>query len=124
MLGDVGVKAGADDKGSARVHGAVSLVLGQDGSGAQQHFGHFGVNLADALLRAGDLGSGKSAVCQGLTQGKGLVNAVEGDDRDDTNLVYLFNNWVHFDSPHLIELEYLWKRAGGRAHLPDFSNTY
>ena len=91
ILGDVGVKAGGHDERSARIDGAVHLVLGQDGAGAQQHLGHLLVDQPDALLRAGgaegDLGGRQAAVGQSLAQGQGLVHAVEGDDGDNADLV-------------------------------------
>ena len=91
ILGDVGIEAGSDDEGGARIDGAVHLLLGQHGAGAQQHLGHLLVDQADALLGAGgaegDLGGGQAAVRQGLAQGQGLVHAVEGDDGDNADLV-------------------------------------
>ena len=39
VLADLGVKAGGNDEGSTGSHSAVSLILGQDSAGAQQHIG-------------------------------------------------------------------------------------
>ena len=70
VLADFGVEAGSNDEGSTGCHCAVSLLGGQDSAGAQQHFGHLVVDLADALLSTcgaeGDFSCGQTTVCQSL----------------------------------------------------------
>ena len=99
VLADFGVEAGSHDEGSTCCHCAVCLLGGQDSAGAQQHFGHLIVDLADALLSTcgaeGDLSSGQAALCQSLAQGQGLVHAVESDNRDNADLIDLFDNGIH-----------------------------
>jgi len=99
VLADFGVEAGSNDEGSTGCHCAVSLLGGQDSAGAQQHFGHLVVDLADALLSTcgaeGDLSCGQTTVCQSLAQGQGFINAVESDNRDNADLIDLFDNGIH-----------------------------
>ena len=99
VLADFGIETGSNDEGSTSSHCAVSLLGGQDSAGAQQHLGHLFVDLADALLSTcgaeGDLCSGQTAVSQSLAQGQGLINAVESDNRDNADLIDLFDNGIH-----------------------------
>ena len=99
MLADLGVEAGSNDEGSTGSHSTVSLLAGQNGAGTQQHLGHLLVDLADALLSTcgaeSDLSSGQAALCQSLAQGQGLVHAVESDNRDNADLIDLFDNGIH-----------------------------
>ena len=99
VLADLGVKAGSNDEGSTSCHCTVSLLAGQDSACTQQHLGHLFVDLADALLSTcsaeGDLGCGQAALGQSLAQGQGLVHAVEGDNRDNADLIDLFNDGIH-----------------------------
>ena len=99
VLADLGVKAGSNDEGSTSCHCTVSLLAGQDSACTQQHLGHLFVDLADALLSTcgaeGDLGCGQTALGQSLAQGQGLVYAVEGDNRDNADLIDLFNDGIH-----------------------------
>ena len=121
MLADFGVEAGSNDEGSTGSHGAVSLINGQDSAGAQQHIGQFLVDLLDALFGAGgaegDLRSGQAASHQGLAQGQGLIHAVEGDNRDNTNLVNTLQNRIHSNSPLLYVA--VWGGADHLRQLPD-----
>ena len=91
VLADLGVKAGGNDEGSTGSHSAVSLILGQDSAGAQQHIGQLLMDLLDAILGAGgaegDLRSRQAAGHQGLAQGQGLIHAVESNDRNNADLV-------------------------------------
>ena len=54
---------------------------------------------ADGLLAGGgtegDLGGGQAALHQGLGQGDRLVGVVDGDDRDDADLIHSLKNFVH-----------------------------
>ena len=99
MLADLGVKAGSHDEGSTGCHSTVSLLAGQDSACTQQHLGHLLVDLADALLSTcsaeGDLCSGQTAGSQSLAQGQCFVNAVEGDNRDNADLIDLFYDGIH-----------------------------
>ena len=97
MLADLGVKAGGNDEGSTGSHSAVSLILGQDSAGAQQHIGQFLMDLLDAILR-----SRQAAGHQGLAQGQGLIHAVESNDRNNADLVNTLQNRIHSNSPSLI----------------------
>ena len=99
MLGDVGVIARRNNKGGARRHGTVRLIVGQHGAGAQQHVGQLFMNFADALLGAGGaeghFRGGQAAVHQGLAQRDGLVHIVESDDGDNADLVHTLQNRIH-----------------------------
>ena len=85
---DLRRKAGGNDGGRARVHGAIHLLGGQHGAGAQQHVGQLLVHAADGLLRGGgtegDLGHGQAAVRQGLAQRHSVIRIVDGDDGHQT----------------------------------------
>ena len=106
VLADLGVKAGGNDEGSTGSHSAVSLILGQDSAGAQQHIGQLLMDLLDAILGAGgaegDLRSRQAAGHQGLAQGQGLIHAVESNDRNNADLVNTLQNRIHSNSPSLI----------------------
>ena len=64
--------------------------------------GHSGDALGGAGGAEGDLRSRQAAGHQGLAQGQGLIHAVEGDNRDNTNLVNTLQNRIHSNSPSLI----------------------
>lgn len=104
VLGQLGDEAGGDQEGAASGQSAVSLLVGDDGAGAQQHLGDLGGDGLDGILSGGgaegDLGGGQTTGDQSLGQGNGLGGIIDGDDGDNANLGNHFQSFLLCFSVH------------------------
>ena len=99
MLGDLGIVSGGHDERDSGGYCPISLIGGQNRTGAQQHIRDFPGNGADSIFSSGgsegDFCGRESAGHQCLGQGDGFAGILNSDNRDNADLADPFQNFIH-----------------------------